>query len=212
MWWPQSPRTLGWMSRRHGWDLVRSPIRSPWSPCPVSHILVSERRFQLRLTWRANGMAIYGGYNNSIENNLIYDTMNYPGIMLATDHSPLPFSGTTLIANNGLYRTGGAFWNEAQHFGAITLFPSTKDITGVTIRDTDIYDSTYDGIQFKNGGGNMPGVAITNVKIDKSNNGAGILAMAGARGNAPLTNVTITNSAKGNIVTEPGSSFVITGG
>jgi hypothetical protein len=27
----------------------------------VSHILVSERRFQLRLTWRANGMAIYGG-------------------------------------------------------------------------------------------------------------------------------------------------------
>jgi hypothetical protein len=166
----------------------------------------------VQLTWRANGMAIYGGYNNSIENNLIYDTMNYPGIMLATDHSPLPFSGTTLIANNGLYRTGGAFWNEAQEFGAITLFPSTKDITGVTIRDTDIYDSTYDGIQFKNGGGNMPNVVITNVKIDKSNNGAGILAMSGARGNATLTNVTITNSADGNIVIQPGSSFTITGG
>jgi uncharacterized repeat protein (TIGR01451 family) len=166
----------------------------------------------VQLTWRANGMAIYGGYNNSIENNLIYDTMNYPGIMLATDHSPLPFSGTTLIANNGLYRTGGAFWNEAQEFGAITLFPSTKDITGVTIRDTDIYDSTYDGIQFKNGGGNMPNVAISNVKIDKSNNGAGILAMSGARGNATLTNVTITNSADGNIVIQPGSTFTITGG
>ena len=106
----------------------------------------------------------------------------------------MPFSGTTLVANNGLYRDGGVFWNEAQEFGAITLFPSTKDITGVTIRDTDIYDSTYDGIQFKNGGGNMPNVAITNVKIDKSNNGAGILAMSGARGNANLTNVTITNS------------------
>ena len=142
----------------------------------------------------------------AIENNLIYDTMNYPGIMLATDHSPLPFSGTTLIANNGLYRTGGAFWNEDQEFGAITLFPSSKDITGVTIRDTDIYDSTYDGIQFKNGGGNMPNVVITNVKIDKSNNGAGILAMGGARGNATLTNVTITNSADGNIVIQPGSS------
>ena len=90
--------------------------------------------------------------------------MNYPGIMLATDHVPLPFSGTTLIANNGLYRTGGVFWNEDQEFGAITLFPSTLDITGVTIRDTDIFDSTYDGIQFKNGGGNMPNVAITNVK------------------------------------------------
>jgi hypothetical protein len=166
----------------------------------------------VQLPWRANGIAIYGGYDNSIENNLIYDTMNYPGIMLATDHSPLPFSGTTLIANNGIYRGGGVFWNEAQEFGAITLFPSTKDITGVTIRDTDIYDSTYDGIQFKNGGGTMPNVVISNVKIDKSNNGAGILAMGGARGDAKLTNVTITNSADGNIVIQPGSGFVITGG
>ncbi|HCT79147.1 MAG TPA: hypothetical protein DGT23_21835 [Micromonosporaceae bacterium] len=166
----------------------------------------------VQLPWRANGIAIYGGINNSIENNLIYDTMNYPGIMLATDHSPLPFGGTTLIANNGLYRTGGAFWNEDQEFGAITLFPSTLDITGVTIRDTDIYDSTYDGIQFKNGGGNMPNVAITNVRIDDSNNGAGILAMGGARGNATLTNVLITNSADGHIVIQPGSQFLITGG
>lgn len=165
----------------------------------------------VQLPWRANGIAIYGGYGNSAENNLVYDTANYPGIMLATDHSPLPFSGTTLIANNGLYRTGGAFWNEDQEFGAITLFPSTKDITGVTIRDTDIIDSTYDGIQFKNGGGNMPDVAITNVRIDKSTNGAGILAMSGARGNATLSNVTITNSADGNIVIQPGSQFTISG-
>ncbi|WDZ82805.1 CARDB domain-containing protein [Micromonospora cathayae] len=166
----------------------------------------------IQLPWRANGIAVYGGYGNTIENNLISDTMNYPGIMLATDHSPLPFSGTTLIANNALYRCGGVFWNEDQEFGAITLFPAGSDITGVTIRDTEIHDSTYDGIQFKTGGGNMPNVAVTNVKIDKSNHGAGILAMAGARGNARLTNVTITNSADGHIVTQPGSSFAITGG
>ncbi len=163
----------------------------------------------VQMPWRANGIAIYGGYGNTIENNLIYDTMNYPGIMLATDHSPLPFSGTTLIANNGLYRDGGVFWGEAQQFGAITLFPSTIAIPGVTIRDTDIHDSTYDGIQFKNGSGNMPNVAITNVTIDKSNHGAGILAMSGATGNATLTNVTITNSNTGNIVIQPGSTFTI---
>ncbi|MGB3439002.1 MAG: CARDB domain-containing protein [Actinophytocola sp.] len=166
----------------------------------------------IQLPWRANGIAIYGGYGNKIENNLIYDTMNYPGIMLATDHDPLPFSGQTLIANNGLYRCGGVFWNEDQEFGAITFFAQAKDITGVTLRDTEIHDSTYDGIQFKTGGGNVPNVAITNVKIDKSNNGAGILAMSGARGSATLTNVTITNSADGNIVVQPGSQFVITGG
>ncbi|MFD0473453.1 CARDB domain-containing protein [Nonomuraea thailandensis] len=165
----------------------------------------------VQLPWRANGIAIYGGYGNRIENNLIHDTMNYPGIMLATDHNPLPFSGQTLIAGNALYRCGGVFWGEAQKFGAITLFAQNRDITGVTIRDTEIHDSTYDGIQFKGGGGNMPNVAITNVRIDRSSNGAGILAQGSARGSATLTGVTITNSATGDIVREPGSTFVITG-
>ncbi|MFI6485671.1 CARDB domain-containing protein [Nonomuraea sp. NPDC050663] len=163
----------------------------------------------IQLPWRANGIAIYGGYGNKIENNLIYDTMNYPGIMLATDHDPLPFSGQTLIANNALHRTGGAFWNEDQEFGAITIFAQGRDIPGVVIRDTEIHDSTYDGIQFKTGGGNVPNVQITNVRIDKSNNGAGILAMSGARGSATLTNVTITNSADGDIVRQPGTQFTI---
>ncbi|NIK61829.1 CARDB domain-containing protein [Kribbella shirazensis] len=165
----------------------------------------------IQLPWRANGVAIYGGYGNKIENNLISDTMNYPGIMLATDHDPLPFSGTTTIANNALYRCGGVFWGEAQEFGAITLFPANLPITGVTIRDTEIHDSTYDGIQFKTGGGEMPNVNLTNIRIDKSNNGSGILAMGGARGNATLAGVTITNSRDGDILKEPGSTFTFTG-
>ncbi|MFJ7103654.1 galactose-binding domain-containing protein [Streptomyces albogriseolus] len=167
------------------------------------------RNNTVQLPWRANGIAIYGGHGNTVENNLVYDTMNYPGIMLATDHDPTPFSGQTLIAGNGLYRTGGAFWNEDQEFGAITLFAQGLDIPGVVIRDTDIHDSTYDGIQFKAGGGAMPDVRISDVTISKSNNGSGILAMGGARGSATLTNVTVTGSAEGDVLIEPGSSFVI---
>jgi hypothetical protein len=170
------------------------------------------RNNTVQLPWRANGIAVYGGYGNTIENNLVSDTMNYPGIMLATDHDPLPFSGQTLIANNGLYRTGGAFWNEDQEFGAITLFAQGPNIPGVTIRDTDIHDSTYDGIQFKTGGGAIPDAKITNVRIDKSVGGCGILAMSGARGNATLTDVTITDSAESDVCVEPGSQFVITRG
>ncbi|SDK28325.1 CARDB domain-containing protein [Streptomyces indicus] len=168
------------------------------------------RNNTIQLPWRANGIAIYGGYGNKVENNLVYDTMNYPGIMLATDHDPIPFTGQTLIANNGLYRTGGAFWNEDQEFGAITLFAQGPDIPGVTIRDTDIHDSTYDGIQFKTGGGAMPGVKVQNVTITKSNNGSGILAMGGARGDAELCNVTISDSRDGDVLVEPGSQFKIT--
>ena len=124
----------------------------------------------IALPWRANGIAIYGGANNRAENNVISDTANYPGIMLATDHDPLPFGGTTTLANNALYRTGGAFWGEAQEFGAITLFSQNLPIPGVVIRDTEILDSTFDGIQFKGGGSGMPDVQITNVRIDRSNN------------------------------------------
>ncbi|MDR6979130.1 hypothetical protein J2X68_005864 [Streptomyces sp. 3330] len=169
------------------------------------------RNNTIQLPWRANGIAVYGGHGNTIENNVVSDTMNYPGIMLATDHDPLPFSGETLIAGNALYRTGGAFWNEDQEFGAITLFAQGQDIPGVTVRDTEIHDSTYDGIQFKTGGGAMPGVKITNVRIDKSDNGSGILAMSGARGSATLSGVTITGSAQGDVLVEPGSQFTITG-
>ncbi|WP_189710002.1 CARDB domain-containing protein [Streptomyces phaeofaciens] len=169
------------------------------------------RNNTIQLPWRANGIAVYGGYGNTIENNIVSDTMNYPGIMLATDHDPLPFTGQTLIAGNALYRTGGAFWNEDQEFGAITLFAQGQDIPGVTIRDTEIHDSTYDGIQFKTGGGAMPGVKITNVRIDRSVNGSGILAMSGARGSATLSDVTITGSAQGDVLIEPGSQFTITG-
>ncbi|MCK8677095.1 CARDB domain-containing protein [Streptomyces lichenis] len=169
------------------------------------------RNNTVQLPWRANGIAVYGGFGNTIENNVIADTMNYPGIMLATDHDPLPFSGQTLIAGNALHRTGGAFWNEDQEFGAITLFAQGQDIPGVAIRDTEILDSTYDGIQFKTGGGAMPGVRIQNVRIDRSDNGSGILAMSGARGSATLSDVTITGSAQGDVLIEPGSQFTISG-
>ncbi|MGW1123281.1 right-handed parallel beta-helix repeat-containing protein, partial [Streptomyces tanashiensis] len=170
------------------------------------------RNNTIQLPWRANGIAVYGGYGNTIENNVVADTMNYPGIMLATDHDPLPFSGQTLIAGNALYRTGGAFWNEDQEFGAITLFAQGQDIPGVTIRDTEILDSTYDGIQFKTGGGAMPDVKISNVRVDGTVNGSGLLAMSGARGSATLTGVTFANTAEGDVLVEPGSQFVVNRG
>ena len=53
---------------------------------------------------------------------------------------------------------------------------------------------------------------INDVRISKSNNGAGIRAHGGARGSATLSNVTITDSADGNILVEPGSQFVINDG
>ncbi len=84
------------------------------------------RNNTVQLPWRANGIAIYGGYGNTVENNVVSDTMNYPGIMLATDHDPLPFSGQTLIAGNALHRTGGAFWARRR---SSAPSPSSRKVT-----------------------------------------------------------------------------------
>ncbi|MEN3265925.1 MAG: hypothetical protein V7646_2819, partial [Pseudonocardia sp.] len=150
-------------------------------------------------------------YGNKIENNLVYDTMNYPGIMLATDHDPLPFSGTTpdrqrralplrwrLLERGSGVRSHHALPPGQGHPGR--HYPGHRYLR-LDVRRHPVQD----------GRRHMPDVAITNVKIDKSNNGAGILAMSGARGNAILSNVTITNSADDNIVTQPGSTFTIAG-
>ena len=56
----------------------RQPLRQQHDPAAVAR----QRHRHLRRLRQ-----------QSIENNLVYDTMNYPGIMLATDHSPLPFGG-----------------------------------------------------------------------------------------------------------------------
>ncbi len=69
----------------------------------------------------ANCIAVYGGYGNTIENNVISDTMNYPASCSPPTTTPALLR-RTLIASNALHRTGGAFWNEDQEFGAITLF------------------------------------------------------------------------------------------
>ena len=166
----------------------------------------------IQLPWRANGIAIYGGYNNSIENNLVYDTMNYPGIMLATDHSPLPFCGhdadrqqRPLPHRRGVLERGPGVRRDHAVPVAPWTSPASPSATPTsTTRPTTASSSRTAAATCRTS-------PITNVRIDKSNNGAGILAMSGARGNATLTNVTFSGNATGNVVTQPGSQFVITG-
>ena len=54
----------------------------------------------------------------------------------------------------------------------------------------------------------FPGGSIGDLAVNGTVND---LAMSGARGNAVLSDVQITNSADGNIVIQPGSQFTISG-
>ncbi|MFE2754549.1 discoidin domain-containing protein [Actinosynnema sp. NPDC059335] len=103
-------------------------------------------------TWRAAGLAVYGGYLNTFRNIYIADTLTYSGVTISSldfgypmngfGPEPTTFSGITLV------RTGGHFWG-AQTFPGIWMFSASKPFRGIRVNDVDIIDPTYSGIMFQ---------------------------------------------------------------
>ena len=105
------------------------------------------------LTWRAAGLAVYGGYNNIFRNLYIADMLTYSGITISSLDFGYPFIGfgsnpPTQFQNISLVRAGGHFWG-AQTFGAIWCFSASKEFRGIRVSDVDIVDPTYSGIMFQ---------------------------------------------------------------
>ncbi|WP_229812639.1 discoidin domain-containing protein [Lentzea flava] len=104
------------------------------------------------LTWRAAGLAVYGGKLNTFRNIYVADTLTYSGVTISSldfgypmeDFGPeqTTFSGLTLV------RAGGHFWGQ-QTFGAIWMFSASKKYTGIRVNDVEIIDPTYSGIMFQ---------------------------------------------------------------
>ncbi|MFD0201733.1 MULTISPECIES: discoidin domain-containing protein [Saccharothrix] len=103
-------------------------------------------------TWRAAGLAVYGGFLNTFRNIYIADTLTYSGVTISSldfgypmngfGPEPTTFSGITLV------RTGGHFWN-GQTFPGIWMFSASKPFRGIRVDDVDIIDPTYAGIMFQ---------------------------------------------------------------
>ncbi|MGA5730669.1 discoidin domain-containing protein [Streptomyces seoulensis] len=104
------------------------------------------------LTWRAAGIAVYGGYNNTFRNIRVADTLVYSGITISSLDFGYPMNGfgtdPTTIENVSLERTGGHFWG-SQVFPAIWAFSASKVFQGIRVNDVDIDDSTYGGVMFQ---------------------------------------------------------------
>ncbi|WP_134662216.1 MULTISPECIES: CARDB domain-containing protein [unclassified Amycolatopsis] len=104
------------------------------------------------LPWRAAGIAVYGGYNNTFRNLYIADTLTYSGITLSSLDFGYPFLGfgpqPTTVQNASLVRTGGHFWGK-QTFPAIWMFSASKEFRGIRVSDVDIQSPTYSGIMFQ---------------------------------------------------------------
>ncbi|MEU4219213.1 CARDB domain-containing protein [Actinoplanes sp. NPDC026623] len=105
------------------------------------------------LTWRAAGIAVYGGYANTFKNIYIADTLVYSGITISSLDFGYPMNGfganpPTVFDNISIVRAGGHFWG-AQVFPAIWVFSASKVFQGIRVSNVDIVDPTYSGIMFQ---------------------------------------------------------------
>jgi len=118
------------------------------------------------LTWRAAGVAVYGGYANTFRNIYIADTLCYSGITISSLDFGYPMNGfgaspTTNLQNITIVRIGGHFWGQ-QTFPAIWVFSASKVFQGIRVSDVDIIDPTYHGIMFQtNYSGSTPQYPVT---------------------------------------------------
>ncbi|MDI6519454.1 discoidin domain-containing protein [Streptomyces coelicoflavus] len=104
------------------------------------------------LTWRAAGLAVYGGYHNTFRNIHIADTLVYSGITISSLDFGYPMNGfgtdPTTFENVSIVRAGGHFWG-GQTFPGIWVFSASKVFQGIRVNNVDIVDPTYSGIMFQ---------------------------------------------------------------
>jgi hypothetical protein len=127
------------------------------------------RNLSVQTTWRAAGLAVYGGGGNTFANLYIADSLTYPGITIGSlQFGGIPALGfesspQTTFDNISLVRDGGHFWGQ-QSFPALWIYSAEFKLQGLRIGNVDITDPTYSGIMFQtkwNGGTSLNPITDT---------------------------------------------------
>ncbi|MFF5301793.1 discoidin domain-containing protein [Streptomyces sp. NPDC013161] len=142
----------------------------------------------------ANGIAIYGGTNIAVRNNLVSDTNALgSGIAISNQKFLDPFSplaGTITVDGNTLVRTGAINPNWGHPMGALRVdsYDSSVNAT-VNITNTTITNSPYSAFEFVSGGGH--GYSTGNVTVSGASvqNTGTVVVQAEAQGAAKFSNV-----------------------
>ena len=154
----------------------------------------------------ANGVGIYGGTNNRVEDTVVSDTVTASaGIAVSTRFGPVPFSGVTTVKRDTLIRTGGYEPNWATQLGALWIYTDTADITTpVVVADLSIFDSTYQAILLSYQR------TITNLTLDHVTiTGAGTYGIElNCTGSATVSAVTVTGAAAGGLHNMTGYNLI----
>jgi alpha-1,3-glucanase-like protein/F5/8 type C domain-containing protein/ASPM-SPD-2-Hydin domain-containing protein/centrosomal CEP192-like protein len=168
----------------------------------------------VQLPMLANGIAIYGGHDNSVTGNLVVDSgiTQGGGIQVGQRFTSTPV-GTTTISSNTMIRDGDLDPNWQFGVGALWFDGSQGWGPGpVTVTNALIEQSPFEAIQWVEG--TISNVNLSNVAIA----GTGTFALQEQTGGtASFTNVTATGVAQANAGNPPsysceGGSFAITDG
>jgi len=173
---------------------------------------ISDNTVELQML--ANGIAIYGGHDNTVTGNLVQDTgiTQGGGIQVGQRFTSTPV-GTTTISNNTMIRDGDLDPNWQFGVGALWFDGSQGAVTGpINVTNDLIEQSPFEAVQWVEG--TISGVNLNNVTIA----GTGTFALQEQTGGAAsFTNVTATGVAQANAGNAPsynceGGGFAITDG
>jgi parallel beta-helix repeat protein len=169
---------------------------------------ISNNTVELQML--ANGIAIYGGHDNTVSGNLVQDTgiTQGGGIHVGQRFTSTPV-GLTTISNNTLIRNGSLDPNWQFGVGSLWFDGSQGAITGpINVTNALIEQSPYEAIQWVEG--TVSGVNLNNVTIA----GTGTFALQEQTGgSAKFTNVTATGvNGPAAVYSCEGGNFTVTDG
>ncbi|MGW4803265.1 carbohydrate-binding protein [Kitasatospora sp. NPDC004272] len=105
------------------------------------------RNNTVQLPSLANGAAVYGGSGNSVQDNLISDTVTAGAGITVSSRFGQPFTGTTTVSGNLLRRTGSMEVNWNSQLGAVWVYADQSDLTQpIVLTDNTVQDSTYSAL------------------------------------------------------------------
>ena len=168
----------------------------------------------VQLQQLANGIAIYGGHDNTVTGNLVVDSgITQGGGIQVGQRFTSTAVGTTTISNNTMIRDGDLDPNWQFGVGALWFDGSQGWGPGpVNVTNALIEQSPFEAIQWVEG--TISNVSLSNVAIA----GAGTFALQEQTGGtASFTNVTATGVAQANAGNPPsynceGANFAINDG
>jgi len=136
----------------------------------------------------ANGIAIYGGRDIRVSNNLVADTLTQGGgIHIGNRFDAVPLAGTISLTDNLLVRTGSFDPNWKFGVGALWFYALDRPIAAdIRASGNELIDSTLSAIQFI-------GKPIRSVQISRSTiNGASTWLELQSAGGATVSDLDAT--------------------